>query len=157
MESPDELATALGEAVQALREDPEGSFAEFSVELSEVDRQMLEQPDVRALIIEMFQEGGVGVRRVGSTTTCARYNHSRSGSMKSGSTCGSTMEKTIYSCPRTSRRRSLKECQEADCTCTQARDISPSADISRRSWRPCLPPIRNAAVHIGSAPGNAIH
>jgi pimeloyl-ACP methyl ester carboxylesterase len=57
MESPDELATALGEEAQALREDPEGSFAEFSEVLPEVDRQMLERPDVRALLIEMFQEG----------------------------------------------------------------------------------------------------
>jgi len=56
-ESPDELAIALGEEAQALREDPEGSFAEFSAELPEVDRQMLERPDVRALFIEMFQEG----------------------------------------------------------------------------------------------------
>jgi pimeloyl-ACP methyl ester carboxylesterase len=56
-ESPGELATELGEEAQALREDPEGSFAEFSAELPEVDRQMLERPDVRALFIEMFQEG----------------------------------------------------------------------------------------------------
>src|SRR5215210_1323601 len=48
MDSPDDLATTLGEAAQAIREDPEGSFAELAEELPEVDRQMLERSDIRA-------------------------------------------------------------------------------------------------------------
>jgi pimeloyl-ACP methyl ester carboxylesterase len=56
MDSPDDLATAHGEAARAIREDPEGSFAELSDELPEVDRQMLERPDFRAFLIETFQE-----------------------------------------------------------------------------------------------------
>jgi pimeloyl-ACP methyl ester carboxylesterase len=56
MESPEELAMALGEAAEAIRDDPEGSFAELSEEFPEVDRQMLEQPEVRAFLIETFQE-----------------------------------------------------------------------------------------------------
>ena len=56
VDSRDDLATALGEAAQAIRQDPEESFAELSDELPEVDRQMLERPDIRAFLIEMFQE-----------------------------------------------------------------------------------------------------
>jgi pimeloyl-ACP methyl ester carboxylesterase len=56
MDSPEDLATALGEAAEAIRQDLEGSFAELSGELPEVDRQMLEQPDIRAFLIETFQE-----------------------------------------------------------------------------------------------------
>jgi pimeloyl-ACP methyl ester carboxylesterase len=56
MDSPEELATALGEAAEAIREDPEGTFAELSDELPEVDRQMLERPDIRVFLIETFQE-----------------------------------------------------------------------------------------------------
>src|SRR5215212_7768137 len=56
MDSPDDLATTLGEAAQAIREDPEGSFAELAEELPEVDRQMLERSDIRAFLIETFQE-----------------------------------------------------------------------------------------------------
>ena len=57
MDSPEELATALGAGTRALREDPEGSLAAFAAGLPEVDRQWLEQsPDARALFIEAFQE-----------------------------------------------------------------------------------------------------
>jgi pimeloyl-ACP methyl ester carboxylesterase len=56
MDSADDLATALGEATEAIRHDPEGSFAELSGELPEVDRWMLDRPDVRAFLIETFQE-----------------------------------------------------------------------------------------------------
>lgn len=56
MDSPDDLATAHGEGARTIREDPEGSFAELSDELPEVDRQTLERPDVRAFLIETFQE-----------------------------------------------------------------------------------------------------
>jgi pimeloyl-ACP methyl ester carboxylesterase len=56
VDSLDDLATALGEAAQAIRQDPEESFAELSDELPEVDRQMLERPDIRAFLIETFQE-----------------------------------------------------------------------------------------------------
>jgi pimeloyl-ACP methyl ester carboxylesterase len=55
-EAPVELATAHGEAARAIHEDPEGIFTELSEELPEVDRQMLERPDVRAFLIETFQE-----------------------------------------------------------------------------------------------------
>lgn len=57
-ETPDELAAELGEEARALQKDPEGSFADFFAGFPEVDRQMLERPDVRALFIEtLFQEG----------------------------------------------------------------------------------------------------
>jgi len=62
--APDELATAHAEAARAIQEDPEGVFAGLSEELPEVDRQMLERSDVRAFLIETFQEavrqGAVG-------------------------------------------------------------------------------------------------
>jgi pimeloyl-ACP methyl ester carboxylesterase len=56
MDSPDDLATAHREAAEAISEDPEGSIAELSDELPEVDRQMLERPEVRAIFIETFRE-----------------------------------------------------------------------------------------------------
>jgi hypothetical protein len=56
LESPDELATALGEAARAMREDPKGSLAELWEEAPEVDRPMLERPDVRAFFIETLME-----------------------------------------------------------------------------------------------------
>jgi pimeloyl-ACP methyl ester carboxylesterase len=56
MDSPEELTTALREATEAMRENPEGGLAELSEELPEVDRLMLERPDVRAFLIETFQE-----------------------------------------------------------------------------------------------------
>ena len=55
-EAPDELATARGEAARAIQEDPEGMFAGLSEELPGVDRRALERPEVRAVLIETFQE-----------------------------------------------------------------------------------------------------
>jgi pimeloyl-ACP methyl ester carboxylesterase len=55
-EAPDELATARGEAVRAIHEDPEGILAGLSEELPEVDRWALERPEVRAFLIETFRE-----------------------------------------------------------------------------------------------------
>src|SRR5215212_2949862 len=55
-EAPDELATARCEAARAIHEDPEGIFAGLSEELPEVDRRALERPEVRAVLIETFQE-----------------------------------------------------------------------------------------------------
>ena len=55
-EAPDELATARGEAAQAIQEDPESMFAVLSEELPGVDRRALERPEVRAFLIETFQE-----------------------------------------------------------------------------------------------------
>ena len=54
--APDELATARGEAARAIHEDPEGVFAGLSEELPEADRRALERPEVRAFLIETFQE-----------------------------------------------------------------------------------------------------
>jgi pimeloyl-ACP methyl ester carboxylesterase len=56
MDSPDDLAAAHREDARAIRDDPEVIFAGLSEELPEVDRLMLEQPDVRAFLIETFQE-----------------------------------------------------------------------------------------------------
>jgi pimeloyl-ACP methyl ester carboxylesterase len=56
MDSPDDLAAAHSEDARAIRDDPEVIFAGLSEELPEVDRQMLEQPDVRAFLIETLQE-----------------------------------------------------------------------------------------------------
>jgi pimeloyl-ACP methyl ester carboxylesterase len=55
-EVPDELATARGEAARAIHEDPEGVFAGLSEEFPEADRRALERPEVRAVLIETFQE-----------------------------------------------------------------------------------------------------
>jgi pimeloyl-ACP methyl ester carboxylesterase len=55
-EAPDELATARGEAARAILEDPEAMFEGLSEELPEVDRRALEKPEVRAFLIETFQE-----------------------------------------------------------------------------------------------------
>jgi pimeloyl-ACP methyl ester carboxylesterase len=47
-----------------LREDPEEWYAGFVAEVTEADRRVLERPEVRAIIIGMFQEavrqGAVG-------------------------------------------------------------------------------------------------
>jgi pimeloyl-ACP methyl ester carboxylesterase len=57
-ESLEELAMALGEEARALREDPEETFADFfPAELPELHRRILGRKDVRALLIETFQEG----------------------------------------------------------------------------------------------------
>jgi pimeloyl-ACP methyl ester carboxylesterase len=56
MDSPDDLAAAHREDARAIHEDPEVIFAGLSEELPEVDRQMLEQPDVRVFLIETLQE-----------------------------------------------------------------------------------------------------
>jgi pimeloyl-ACP methyl ester carboxylesterase len=55
-EAPDELATARDEDARAIQEDPEVVFAGLSEELPEVDRQALERPEVRAFLMETFQE-----------------------------------------------------------------------------------------------------
>ncbi len=63
-ESPEGLAADLGEEARMLREDPDEWYAEFCAEVPEVDRRVLERPEVRASAIEMFQEavrqGAVG-------------------------------------------------------------------------------------------------
>jgi pimeloyl-ACP methyl ester carboxylesterase len=56
-ETPEELAAELGEEARMLREDPEEWYAGFVAEVTEVDRRVLERPEVRASAIEMFQEG----------------------------------------------------------------------------------------------------
>src|SRR3712207_5322272 len=55
-ETPEELAADLGEEARMLREDPDGWYAGFMAEVTEVDRRVLERPEVRAIAIEMFQE-----------------------------------------------------------------------------------------------------
>ncbi len=63
-ESAEELAAELGEEARMLREDPEEWYAGFVAAVPEVDRRVLERPEVRAIIIGMFQEavrqGAVG-------------------------------------------------------------------------------------------------
>ena len=58
------LAAELGEEARTLREDPDGWYAGFLAEVAEVDRRVLERPEVRAIAIEMGQEavrqGAVG-------------------------------------------------------------------------------------------------
>ena len=55
---------ALGEEARMLREDPEAWYAGFVAEVAEVDRRVLERPEVRAIVIGMFREaarqGAVG-------------------------------------------------------------------------------------------------
>jgi pimeloyl-ACP methyl ester carboxylesterase len=63
-ETPEELAAELEEEVRMLREDPEGWYAGFAAGFPDVDRQVLERPEVRAIATGMFQEavrqGAVG-------------------------------------------------------------------------------------------------
>ena len=63
-ETAEELAAELGEEARMLREDPEQWYAGFVAEVPEVDRRVLERPEVRATVIGMFQEavrqGAVG-------------------------------------------------------------------------------------------------
>jgi pimeloyl-ACP methyl ester carboxylesterase len=63
-ETPEELAAELGEEARMLRENPDEWYAGFAAEVTEVDRRVLERPEVRAIAIEMFQEavrhGAVG-------------------------------------------------------------------------------------------------
>lgn len=74
-ETPEELAVELGEEARMLGEDPEEWYSGFAAEVTEVDRRVLERPEVRAIAIEMFLEavrqGAVGwvddVVRLGRT------------------------------------------------------------------------------------------
>jgi pimeloyl-ACP methyl ester carboxylesterase len=63
-ETAEELAAELGEEARMLREEPEEWYAGFVAEFPEVDLRVLERPEVRAIIIGMFQEavrqGAVG-------------------------------------------------------------------------------------------------
>ena len=63
-EAPEELAAELGEEARMLRDNPEQWYAGFVAEVTEVDRRVLERPEVRAIAIGMFQEavrqGAVG-------------------------------------------------------------------------------------------------
>jgi pimeloyl-ACP methyl ester carboxylesterase len=63
-ETPEGLAAELGEEARMLREDPDEWYAGLAAEVPEVDRRVLERPEVRAIVIEMFQEavrqGAVG-------------------------------------------------------------------------------------------------
>jgi pimeloyl-ACP methyl ester carboxylesterase len=63
-ETAEELAAELGEEARMLREEPEEWYAGFVAEVTEVDRRVLERPDVQTIIIWMFQEavrqGAVG-------------------------------------------------------------------------------------------------
>jgi pimeloyl-ACP methyl ester carboxylesterase len=62
--TPEELAAELGEEARMLREDFDERYAGFAAEVAEVDRWVLERPEVRAFATEMFQEavrkGAVG-------------------------------------------------------------------------------------------------
>ncbi len=55
-ETPEALAAELGEEARMLRDEPDEWYAGFMAEVTEVDRRVLERPEVRALAIEMFQE-----------------------------------------------------------------------------------------------------
>jgi pimeloyl-ACP methyl ester carboxylesterase len=63
-ETPEELAAELGEEARTLRDNPDEWYAGFAAEVPEVDRRVLERPEVQAIAIEMFQEavrqGAVG-------------------------------------------------------------------------------------------------
>jgi len=55
-ETPEELTAELGEEARMLREEPDEWYAGFMAEVTEVDRRVLERPEVRAIVIGMFQE-----------------------------------------------------------------------------------------------------
>ena len=134
VDSRDDLATALGEAAQAIRQDPEESFAELSDELPEVDRQMLERPDIRAFLIETFQEA---VRQGATGWIDDNLRQVRPWPFRldeiGGSRCESIMEKPMSWCLRTTRSIWPRGYQEADCTCIRAKDTSPSTNTTRTS------------------------
>ena len=50
-ETPEELTADLGEEARMLREDPEEWYAGLVAEVAEVDRRVLERPEVRAVAI----------------------------------------------------------------------------------------------------------
>jgi hypothetical protein len=156
-EAPDELATARGEAARAIHEDPEGILAGLSEELPEVDRRTLERPEVRAFLIETFREA---VRQGATGWIADELRQVRPWPFRleeiSGSTCTSTTEKPASRCPPTTRSIWPRGYGEAACGCTLRRGISPSTNISRRSYRRCSPLKRTAAVHTGRCPANAI-
>jgi pimeloyl-ACP methyl ester carboxylesterase len=147
-ETLEELAAELGEEARMLREDPDEWYAGFVAEVTEVDRRVLERPEVRAIAIEMFQEavrqGAVGwvddVLRLGRSwpfrldevLADVRFHHGEDDT----------------NVPPSTRRSSPSGCREADCASTLARDISLSSITpSRRSWRLCSPPNWDAAVY----------
>ncbi len=157
-ETPEELAAELGEEARMLREDPDEWYAGFVAEFTEVDRRVLERPEVRSIVIEMFQEavrqGAVGwvddVLRLGrpwpfrldEVVADVRFHHAE----------GDT------NVPPSTRRSSPRGCREADCASTLTRDTSLSSITpSRRSWRPCSPPNRDAAVYESGVLERAIH
>jgi hypothetical protein len=55
-ETPEVSAAELGEEARMLREDPDEWYAGFMAEVAEVDRRVLERPEVRSIAIGMFQE-----------------------------------------------------------------------------------------------------
>ncbi len=63
-ETPEELAAELGEEARMLRENPDEWYAGFAAEFPEVDRRVLQRPEVRSVAIGMLQEamrqGAVG-------------------------------------------------------------------------------------------------
>jgi pimeloyl-ACP methyl ester carboxylesterase len=63
-ETPEEMAADVGERARMLRENPDEWYAGLVAEVTEVDRLVLERPEVRAVFFEMFQEavrqGAVG-------------------------------------------------------------------------------------------------
>jgi pimeloyl-ACP methyl ester carboxylesterase len=63
-DTPEELTAELGEEARMLHENPDEWYAEFSAGFPEVDRRVLERPEVREVVIEMLQEavrqGAVG-------------------------------------------------------------------------------------------------
>src|SRR5215208_2083785 len=63
-ETAEELAAELGEEARMLREDPDQWYTGFVAAVTEVDRRVLERPEVREITIGMFQEavrqGAVG-------------------------------------------------------------------------------------------------
>jgi pimeloyl-ACP methyl ester carboxylesterase len=55
-ETPEELVAELGREAQMLRENPDEWYEGFAAEVAEVDRRVLERPEVRAVAIGMFRE-----------------------------------------------------------------------------------------------------
>jgi pimeloyl-ACP methyl ester carboxylesterase len=146
-DSPEELAAELGEEARMLREDPDEWYAGFAAEVTEVDRRVLERPEVRAIAIEMFQEavrqGAVGW--VDDALRLGRPWPFRLDEIEAD--VSFPTEKTTRTCSRSTRESSPRGYREADYACTLARDISLSSMApSRGSSRPCSPPKRDAPV-----------
>jgi hypothetical protein len=157
-EAPDELATARGEAARAIHEDPEGMFAGLSEELPGVDRRALERPEVRAFLIETFQEA---VRQGATGWIDDELRQVRPWPFRLEEISGVDVRlhhgEADVLVPAHHAKHLAEGIPGSRLQLYPDEGISPSTNTSRRSFRRCSLLNRIAAVHIGRYPSDAIH